>query len=111
LGALKQVSALLRQKVRDGGSFSGSLRSASPNFGELYCSMAAAGEISGALGVILKRQSQYLKSIAELQSSVITALIYPAFLFVAAMLVGMTAARMWAKRLNLPRPGPAASDA
>ena len=87
LGALKQVSALLRQKVRDGGSFSGSLRSASPNFGELYCSMAAAGEISGALGVILKRQSQYLKSIAELQSSVITALIYPAFLFVAGMLV------------------------
>jgi len=87
LGALKQVSALLRQKVRDGGSFSASLRSASPNFGELYCSMAAAGEISGALGVILKRQSQYLKSIAELQSSVITALIYPAFLFVAGMLV------------------------
>jgi len=87
LGALKQVSALLRQKVRDGGSFSGSLRSSSPNFGELYCSMAAAGEISGALGVILKRQSQYLKSIAELQSSVITALIYPAFLFVAGMLV------------------------
>jgi len=87
LGALKQVSALLRQKVRDGGSFSASLRSASPNFGELYCSMAAAGEISGALGIILKRQSQYLKSIAELQSSVITALIYPAFLFFAGMLV------------------------
>lgn len=87
LGPLKQVSGLLRQKVRDGGSFSASLRTASPNFGELYCSMAAAGEISGALGVILKRQAQYLKSIAELQSSVITALIYPAFLFVAGMLV------------------------
>jgi type II secretory pathway component PulF len=87
LGPLKMVSALLRQKVRDGGSFSASLRSSSPNFGELYCSMAAAGEISGALGVILKRQAQYLKSIAELQSSVITALIYPAFLFVAGMLV------------------------
>jgi type II secretory pathway component PulF len=87
LGPLKLVSALLRQKVRDGGSFSASLRTSSPNFGELYCSMAAAGEISGALGVILKRQAQYLKSIAELQSSVITALIYPAFLFVAGMLV------------------------
>jgi len=87
LGPLKQVSALLRQKVRDGGSFSASLRSSSPDFGELYCSMAAAGEISGALGVILKRQAQYLKSLAELQSSVITALIYPAFLFVAGVLV------------------------
>ena len=41
----------------------------------------------GALGVILQRQSQYLKSIAELQSSVITALIYPAFLFGAGVLV------------------------
>ncbi|MFN0129886.1 MAG: type II secretion system F family protein [Verrucomicrobiales bacterium] len=87
LGPLKQVSALLRQKVRDGGSFSASLRSSSPDFGELYCSMAAAGEISGALSVILKRQGQYLKSLADLQSSVITALIYPAFLFVAGMLV------------------------
>lgn len=89
LGALKAVSALLRQKVRDGGSFSASLRSASPNFGELYCSMAAAGEISGALGLILKRQAQYLKSIAELQASVITALIYPAFLFLAGILVSV----------------------
>ncbi len=87
LGPLKQVSMLLRQKVRDGGSFSSSLRSSSPSFGELYCSMAAAGEISGALGIILKRQSEYLKSIAELQSSVITALIYPAFLAVAGVLV------------------------
>ena len=87
LGALKSISALLRQKVRDGSSFSASLRASSPSFGELYCSMAAAGEISGALGVILQRQSQYLKSIAELQSSVITALIYPAFLFGAGILV------------------------
>lgn len=86
-GPLKAISGNLRQRVRDGASFSSSLRAASPSFGELYCSMAAAGEISGALGVILKRQSQYLKSLAELQSSVITALIYPAFLFVAGILV------------------------
>jgi uncharacterized membrane protein YedE/YeeE len=35
----------------------------------------------------------------------------PAILFVAAMLVGMLAARLLAKRLNPSRPGPAASDA
>ncbi len=87
LGPLKTISTNLRQRVRDGASFSSSLRAASPSFGELYCSMAAAGEISGALGVILKRQAQYLKSLADLQSSVITALIYPAFLFTAGILV------------------------
>ena len=34
-GPIKSVSAVLRQKVRDGGSFSSSLRSSSPSFGEL----------------------------------------------------------------------------
>lgn len=86
-GPLKAIASNLRQRVRDGASFSAALRAASPSFGELYCSMAAAGEISGALGVILKRQAQYLKSLADLQSSVVTALIYPAFLFVAGVLV------------------------
>ena len=42
--------------------------------------MAAAGEISGALPTILKRQAQYLVTVAELQSKVAFALIYPAFL-------------------------------
>jgi general secretion pathway protein F len=89
LGALKSVSALLRQKVRDGASFSSSLRSSSSGFGELYCSMAAAGEISGALGIILKRQAEYLKALADLQSRVVTALIYPAFLFSAGIAVSV----------------------
>ena len=88
-GSLKLVSALLRQKVRDGSSFSAALRSSSPSFGELYCSMASAGEISGALGVILRRQAVYLKALGELQSRVVTALIYPAFLFAAGVLVSV----------------------
>ncbi|MGI8602305.1 MAG: type II secretion system F family protein [Verrucomicrobiales bacterium] len=88
-GPIKSVSALLRQKIRDGSSFSSSLRSSSPSFGDLYCSMAAAGEISGALAIILKRQAQYLKSLAELQARVVTALIYPAFLFAAGTAVSV----------------------
>ncbi len=89
LSTLKDVATILRSRVRDGSSFSGALRVASPSFGELYCSLAAAGEISGALSTILRRQAEYLKSLQELQSRVATALIYPAFLIVAGVAVSV----------------------
>jgi len=88
LGALKDVSQQIRQLVRDGGSFSSALRKVSDSFGPLYCSLAAAGEASGALETILKRQAHYLRTLQELQSKVTLALIYPAFLLLASMGVG-----------------------
>ena len=68
LGALKNVSHDVRQLVRDGGSFSNALRKVSDSFGPLYCSLAAAGEASGALDTILRRQAHYLKTLQELQN-------------------------------------------
>ncbi len=88
LSALKDVTVILRQRIRDGSSFSNSLREASKNFGDLYCNMAAAGEISGALPKILRRQAEYMTTIQELQGKVTTAMIYPAFLMVAGVGVG-----------------------
>lgn len=114
LSALKDVTILLRQRIRDGGSFASSLREASKNFGELYCNMAAAGEISGALPKILSRQAEYMVALQVLQSKVTTAMIYPAFLLVAGVGVGILfvanlipqlAALL--KSMNKPMPGPA----
>jgi type II secretory pathway component PulF len=85
LGNLKAVSFKLRQIVRDGVNFSVALKKVSPSFGPLYCSLAAAGEASGALDTILKRQAHYLKTLAELQSRLILAMIYPAFLVLAGL--------------------------
>jgi len=85
LGNLKAVSYKIRQIVRDGVNFSAALKKVSPSFGPLYCSLAAAGEASGALDTILKRQAHYLKTLAELQSRLILAMIYPAFLIVAGI--------------------------
>jgi len=85
LGNLKAVSARIRQIVRDGVNFSVALKKVSPSFGPLYCSLAAAGEASGALDTILKRQAHYLKTLAELQSRLILAMIYPAFLVLAGI--------------------------
>lgn len=85
LGSLKAVSNKIRQLVRDGVNFSAALRKVSPSFGPLYCSLAAAGEASGALDEILKRQAHYLKTLAELQSRLVLAMIYPAFLVLAGI--------------------------
>jgi general secretion pathway protein F len=85
LGGLKDVASRVRQLVRDGMNFSTAIKRVSPSFGPLYCSLAAAGEASGALDTILKRQAHYLKTIAELQSRLILAMIYPAFLILAGI--------------------------
>jgi type II secretory pathway component PulF len=85
LGNLKAVSFKIRQIVRDGVNFSVALKKVSPSFGALYCSLAAAGEASGALDTILKRQAHYLKTLAELQARLILAMIYPAFLVLAGI--------------------------
>jgi type II secretory pathway component PulF len=89
LGNLKVVSIKLRQIVRDGNSFSNALNRVSPSFGPLYCSLAAAGEASGALDTILKRQAHYLKTLQELQGRVTLALIYPAFLMFSGIMVAI----------------------
>lgn len=89
LGSLKLVSQRIRAIVRDGVNFSVALKKVSPSFGPLYCSLAAAGEASGALDTILKRQAHYLKTLAELQSRLILAMIYPAFLILVGLGVGV----------------------
>ena len=87
LSALKSLTAILRNRIRDGSSFANSLQVASPSFGELYCNLAAAGEISGALPKILRRQSEYLNSVQALQGKVTTAMIYPICLIIAGLAV------------------------
>ena len=89
LGSLKDVSSEIRKFVCDGGSFSVALKKTSNSFGPLYCSLAAAGEASGALDTILERQAHYLKTLQQLQSKVTLALIYPAFLIIAGIGVGI----------------------
>jgi len=89
LGNLKNVAFKIRQVVRDGMNFSSALKRVSPSFGPLYCSLAAAGEASGALDTILKRQAHYLKTLQELQGRLILAMIYPAFLVLAGISVSI----------------------
>ncbi len=85
--ALQPVAAYLRQRVRDGVSFSNALRSCGRCFSELFCSMVAAGEAAGALPHILKRQSEYFAIMADLRKRVTMALVYPSIVFSAGIVL------------------------
>lgn len=85
---LQPLSAEVRRRLREGASFSVALRGASPSFGELYLNLVQAGQQSGALKVILRRQLAQMIVIEDLKSRVRGALIYPSFMIVAA--IGLT---------------------
>ncbi len=90
---LVPLARQVRELLREGQSFSSALRRTSRSFDELYLNMVQAGEQSGALGKILRRQQQQLLMMEDLKSRVRGALIYPAFMIFAAavlMLVFMT---------------------
>lgn len=89
LSNLKPVASALRERLRDGSSFSQALETVSPDFGELFCNLAAAGEAAGGLGAILERQARYLRSLETLKGRVLFALIYPSFLVASAAAVGI----------------------
>lgn len=89
LSGIKTLATVLRTKVRDGMSFSKAVANTSPSFGNLFCALVSAGEASGSMSTILKRQAAYMRSLAALRSKVLAAMLYPAFLVVAAVGVSL----------------------
>ena len=91
--ALCQVAASARLSLREGQTFSAALKKASPSFSELYCNMVKAGEASGTVSKILKRQVDFLTMMGDLQRRVTSALIYPSVIFsagIALLVIFMT---------------------
>lgn len=86
---MRVLAIYLREQVRDGVPFSSALQHASPSFGELYCSLVAAGEASGSLTSILKRQARYLNAMESVRAKVSSALIYPSFIVVAGIMLAL----------------------
>jgi type II secretory pathway component PulF len=82
LSSIKSVASALRQQVREGSSLSSALRLVSPSFGDLFCNLVAAGELSGSLPQLLRRQATFLVTLDDLRKKVVSALIYPAMIFV-----------------------------
>lgn len=83
--AIKKIASTLRNEIREGSTISKALRKASPSFDDMYVNMTAAGEASGSLPEILRRQAAGLNVLHELQSKVTQAMIYPSMLTIACI--------------------------
>jgi type II secretory pathway component PulF len=84
---LAGVSGGLHQALVDGRSLSQALRDYPRIFSALYVNMVAAGEASGALAEILKRLVQHLSDLKGLRDRVQQALLYPAMLVLAGIVL------------------------
>lgn len=84
---VQQMTRTLHQALVDGRSFSQSLREFPRIFPALYVNMVAAGEASGALPDILPRLVKHLMQAKDLRDRVQQALIYPAALAIAGVIL------------------------
>ncbi len=75
----------LRKTVRDGGSLATALAGHPGSFPKLYVGLVRAGEAGGTLAATLERLAALLERERALASTVVSALIYPALLLVAAV--------------------------
>lgn len=75
----------VQEKVRGGVHFADALED-SGQFSRFYINMVKAGEASGSIDDALEKLVEYMQRAKELRSTVISALIYPAILFVVAIL-------------------------
>ncbi|MBI4132874.1 MAG: type II secretion system F family protein [Candidatus Sungbacteria bacterium] len=85
----REIVTSIRDSVTTGKSFADSLRSHEKVFGVLFINMVEAGEISGNLERALKILAQQMKRDYDLRSKVRSAMIYPAIVVGALVLIGV----------------------
>lgn len=83
IGPLQTPLAAIRQRVRDGATFSGALER-EPVFPPFYVNMVRAAESGGTLERTLTRLADYLSRVVAVREAVTSALVYPAILLMTA---------------------------
>ena len=86
-GALKGIVKSIADEVESGSNFSEALSHFPKTFPEFYVNMIKAGELGGMLEDILKRLSEFLDKTQRLKDRVKSALMYPAFVLIIAVLI------------------------
>jgi type IV pilus assembly protein PilC len=84
--SLRPVLADVRQRVRDGALLSEAL-AAQGSFPPVYVTAISAGERSGSLSGVIDQYISYLRVSTGFRKSLVTALIYPAILVVAVVVI------------------------
>lgn len=86
-GALKGIIKSIADEVESGSNFSEALAHFPKVFPDFYVNMIKAGELGGMLEDILKRLSEFLDKTQKLKDRVKSALMYPMFVMIVAVLI------------------------
>jgi general secretion pathway protein F len=84
--AMRNLLSSILARLRSGVSLADALAENDDTFPPYYASMVRAGEASGALDVVLGRLGEFLEKSQRLRETVKTALYYPVFLLIMAVL-------------------------
>ncbi|MEM9234077.1 MAG: type II secretion system F family protein, partial [Pseudomonadota bacterium] len=85
--ALSEMLLAIRTRIIEGWKLSDALAEYPRSFSPLYRGIVAAGESSGNLGPVLLRLADMLEKNRAMATKALSALIYPAVIFVVAILV------------------------
>jgi type II secretory pathway component PulF len=78
---------LIHDRVVDGMSLADAMAQSPETFPKVYTAMVQAGEAGGFLDVVLAQIAEFQSRDKELRGKVLTAMLYPAILFVLALVV------------------------
>ena len=84
--AMRSLLSRILARLRSGVSLADAIAENDDTFPPYYASMVRAGEASGALDVVLGRLGEFLEKSQALRETVKTALYYPVFLLVMALI-------------------------
>lgn len=89
--ALKPILVEIREDVNQGDPLAKSMKKHPKVFDTLYVNMVAAGELSGALDIVLTRLTEYTEAMVALRGKLMSALMYPVLMgFISlAIVVGL----------------------
>jgi type IV pilus assembly protein PilC len=83
----RKVISAIKDDVESGTTLAEAIRKQGKVFSDLYTSMVQAGEVAGILDTILVRLANYLEKASKLKSKIKGAMIYPACIVSAAVIV------------------------
>jgi type IV pilus assembly protein PilC len=84
---LQRIIANLESSIEGGASFSEALTAHPKAFNRLYVQMVKAGELSGAVDVVLTRLAGFMEKAQRIKNKVMAAMFYPAAVVTVAIVV------------------------
>lgn len=85
--SLKKVLTTIRTRVNEGKSLADAMEEHKKVFPPLHINMVRVGEASGTLDLVFERLAEFTESQVQLQSKVISAMIYPALMLIVAVVI------------------------